>query len=124
MFKKNALNRVSPELVAEVAARTTDPRVTPAAVLGGELNNHALQRSRRAGPGALLLGRAVASLATSSRHQRQIRSIATAPARARCVAGGARSDLLDVHHLRPTCQAHHVDAALVASIGGGQAGEL
>ena len=48
--------------MAEVAERATDPGTAPARVLGGELDDQALQRSDRAGPAALSLGSAIVLL--------------------------------------------------------------
>jgi len=46
---KDALDRVSSELVTEVTECAAEPGVSPARVLGGELDDQALQRSGRAG---------------------------------------------------------------------------
>ncbi|MBC7974970.1 MAG: hypothetical protein H7138_08295 [Myxococcales bacterium] len=62
ILEEDALDRVSPELVAEVAERATDPRVAPARVLGGELNDQALQRRGGAGAAALSFSGAVVFL--------------------------------------------------------------
>jgi hypothetical protein len=40
---EDALDRVSSELVADVAERTADPGVAPTRVLGGELDDQVLQ---------------------------------------------------------------------------------
>jgi hypothetical protein len=70
---EDALDRVSSELVAEVAERATDPGVAPARVLGGELDDQALQRSGRAGPAALPLGGGCRSAAIGGSEERRPR---------------------------------------------------
>ena len=49
MLSEDALDRVSSDLVTEVAERAADPRVTPVRVLGGELDDQEPQPLREAG---------------------------------------------------------------------------
>src|SRR4051812_24958659 len=49
MLGEDALDRVSSKLVTKVAEHAEDPGVAPGRVLGGELDDQALQRSGRAG---------------------------------------------------------------------------
>jgi hypothetical protein len=59
MLGEDALDRVSSELMTEVAERAEDPGVAPGRVLGGELDDQALQRNGRAGSSASSSGGAV-----------------------------------------------------------------